>query len=348
MKDQEQKIQQWVQDQLKLGHVPRLRDVVDGLRQLRYTRRDIRRALLKMPEYQAVLPQQRPPGGSRRRRMIATPTLGYYHADIGFYAVQSKYPTPKKYQSGFLVLVDSVSRYVLVDVLPFNRLANTVITVLQRLFKRHQQVHRHPVRGLSFDQERSIMSRKVQTFLKEQHITFRDFMYSSSKAKLAENTIGRIRATMAVLEATTNKPWWTLLSRVESILNQQPLVLYGQVIPNGVTPASVTEDTLPSLQAFLETKTPASYFGRFNLDPAQFKFQYNIGDTVKAKTIVISSQVLGPKRKIHQLADPIFKIVQRYAYARLNMTIGLCYAVVDKADATQRVHVFEEEEIVRI
>jgi len=340
-----EKIQQWVQNQLTMGYVPRLRDVVEGMRDERLTRRQIRQALIKMPAYQAVLPQQRPRGGGRKRRMIAMTTLGYYHADIGFYAVQSKYPTPKKYQSGFLVLVDTVSRYVLIDVLPFNRLAKTVIKVLQRLFDRHRQVHEFPVRGLSFDQERSIMSHRVQLFLKDQHVTFADFTYSSSKAKLAENTIGRIRATMAVLENTTNKPWWTLLQRVETILNQQPLVLYGRPMPDRMTPASVTEKNLPKLQAHLP---PAAYFGQFNLDASLVPFEFEVGDTVKVKTKVISSQVLGPKRKIHQLADPVFRILQRHAYARLDMSVGRCYAVVDAVDASQRVHVFEEEELVRI
>lgn len=339
-------IEAYVDTELKRGRVPRLSDVVEHTR---LSRTLVRQVLLTLPAFQAVLPQQRPPGHGRRRRMISTPTLGYYHADIGFFAIQSRYPTPPKYRSGFLVLVDSLSRYVMIEILPFNRSSTTMLKAFERLVERHKAQHGFPLRGISFDQERSIVSRAVQAFFKEHRISFRDFMYSASKAKLAENTIGRIRALVSVLEATTGKTWWKLIKQVEDNLNHQPLILYGRAI-KGMTPASVTEKNVSELVAQLEQQTPAFYFGHFDLNPDLIPFLYNVGQTVKVKTKVMSSQVLGPKRKIHQLSEETFVIVQRKAYVRLDMTVGKTYTVHDTRQSLPdaRLHTFEEEEVVPV
>lgn len=342
-------IEDYVKQQLAAGVVPRLSDIYSYLRSEKITKQHIRKVLLQRPEFQQVLPQQRPPGFGRRRRMISTPTLGYYHGDVGFFSIQSRYPTPRKYRSGFLVLIDVLSRFVLLEVLPFNRTNKTMIKIFQHMMQRHQQHHTFPIRGVSFDQEKSIMSKAVQAFLKQHHITFRDFMYSASKSKLAENTIGRLRSIMYVLEIETNKPWWKLLPVVESIFNQQPLEMYGQRLPPPWTPQSINEKNLPDFLQLLEQKKPAFYYSHFEINPAFVNFQFNLNDQVKVKTKVISSQVLGPKRKIHQLSEEPFIIVQRKAYVRLDMSIGKCYTVrVWKGSKDSRLHVFEEEELVAI
>lgn len=350
MKDKKDIIQTWVKNQLAVGSVPRLTDIYHALHDQKVTKKQIREVLLTWPEFQPVLPQQRPPLSSRRRRVIASSTLGYYHADIGFYAIQEKYPTPKKYQSGFLVLIDILSRYVLLEILPFNRKSQTMIKVLTKVIERHRQQHAYPIRGISFDQERSIVSKQVQAFLKDQHITFNDFAYSASKSKLAENTIARIRSKMYVLESQTGKPWWTLLSQVETNLNQEPLILYGHRLPN-LTPQKITEANVAQLQKAMQQQEPSLYYSQFEINPALVSFAFKVGDRVKVKTKVISSQVLGPKRKIHQLSDDIFIIVQCKAYVRLEMSVGKCYTVrleESSKAAMNRLHVFEEEELVKI
>lgn len=349
----EKLIQDWVSQQLAAGFVPRLSDIYAHWRSAKVTKQLIRKVLLERPEFQQILPQQRPPGFGRRRRMISTPALGYYHGDVGFFSIQSRYPTPKKYRSGFLVLIDVLSRFVLLEVLPFNRTNKTMIKVFQTIMQRHHQHHLFPIRGISFDQERSIMSKAVQTFLKQHHITFKDFMYSASKSKLAENTIGRLRSIMYVLEMETKKPWWKLLSVAESIFNQQPLEMYGQRLPPSWTPSTINEKNLPEFLQLLQHKKPAFFYSHFDINPAYVSFQFNVHDRVKVKTKVMSSQVLGPKRKIHQLSEEQFIIVQRKAYVRLDMSLGKCYTVrvLEEgrvSDSDSRLHVFEEEELVAI
>ena len=364
--EKEDKIESFVNKQLAAGIVPRLSDIYEHLRSSKITKPLIRKVLLKRVEFQNVLPQQRPPGSSRQRRMISTPSLGYYHGDIGFFSTHSRYPTPKKYRSGFLVLIDVLSRFVLLEVLPFNRTSATMIKIFEQLMQRHKQQHTFPMRGVSFDQEKSIMSKPVQSFLKLHHITFRDFMYSASKSKLAENTIGRLRSIMHVLELQTKKTWWKLLPQVESIFNNQPLEYYGQRLPPQWTPKSITKKNLPEFLQLVQQKQPAFYYSHFELNPSFVSFLFNLNDRVKVKTKIMSSQVLGPKRKITQLSEETFLIVQRKAYARFDMSIGKCYTVIPESmtsnktaaaaaaavvvavDANSRLHVFEEEELVAV
>jgi len=139
-----EKISSYITSQLQLGRVLRLGDVVNHFQNEKIGAKLIRSVLENHEAYQAVIPQQRPPNASRKRRMISTPALGYYHGDIGFMSINDRYPTPPKYRSGFIVLIDVLSRFVMIEILPTNRKANTMIKVLKKLCERHREIHHYP------------------------------------------------------------------------------------------------------------------------------------------------------------------------------------------------------------
>jgi hypothetical protein len=60
------------------------------------------------------------------------------------------------------------------------------------------------VRGISFDQERSVVGKVVQAHLRERKIKFTAFKNSKSKAKFAEGAIRLVRTLEARLERKYN------------------------------------------------------------------------------------------------------------------------------------------------
>ena len=113
--------------------------------------------------------------------------------------------------------------------------------------------HTHPVRAISFDRERSVVSKEVQKYLEQKNIKFTAFKMSKSKAKHAENLIRLVRTDMVRLErfyqqqAKKNKAmvvgsarrWWNLLGEVAEELNSKPILVKGKKLP--FTPKDVTE-----------------------------------------------------------------------------------------------------------
>lgn len=344
-----EQLQHWLRGQLMQKNVPRLHDVwkyAQANVRPKLSRKQVATVVRLNKHYLQVMPQQRIPKRSRKYRPIITNALGYMHGDVGFFSVQSHYPTPPKYRAGFLVLVDVLSRLVYLEVLHFNRKAPAIIAALKKILDRHNKTHDYPIRGLSFDLERSVISNKMQKFLHQHHIKFTSFKLSQSKAKFAENAIRLVRQKMDVLEKHNEykQRWWNLLDDVEKMLNNRPIMINNALLP--FTPAQVTGKNVHELIAAIQQRSPAHYFSQFNIDPRLVQFKYRIGDYVKAKTIVTSSSVLGLKRSVHQLTVETFIIVQRKPYFNRDSNIGVAYLCKDIN--SEVVHEFNEEDLALV
>lgn len=340
----------WLSDRIQLGDVPRMHDVIKEAKQQwpKLTLKTIKETMRIHPSYLQVLHQQRERLRSRKYRPIVAQTLGYLHGDIAFFSVNSHYETPITFRSGILVFCDVVSRYVYIEILRKNRKAPEIIHALKRVFAKHKEAHSsYPIRAISFDQERSFMSNEVQTFLKDHNIKFTPFRFSSSKSKLAENTIGRIRAVLAVLEHEFNyqKPWWTLLDKVENVLNSRQIVVQGKEIGQ-FSPASVTQTNVSKFLDLVYKANPAQYFAQFNIDDSQHTYQFSVGTLVKAKLLVTSSAVLGTKRSTERLSQDLFAIEKRFLYVKKNLTLGELYACRNLSSQINE-H-FDSHDIVRV
>ena len=347
-------LHEWVDGQLKIGNVLRLSDIYTYAKKiwpnLEKSKKLIRQMMIDHPSFQMSIPQQRPPHFGRKRRVISTLNLGMFHGDIGYFSVHDKYPTPPTYRSGFLVLIDVLSRLVYIEILPGNKIAATINKLLAKIIERHKANHDYPIRCISFDKERSVISRDVQAFLKDQNIDFRAFQYSSSKSKMAENTIGRIRVAVRALEIFYQYkiPWWRLLDQVENTFNHSPIIFHGKQLVN-FTPASVTEKNKHQLLEAMRKISPAQHYSLFKINSKFVNFKFKINDKVKVKTVIISSSVLGPKKKVNQLSEDTFKIIEREAYFRLDLSVGNIYTcVLVFEDNLKNTHVFDEEELVKV
>ena len=180
-------VMEWVTEQLKSkGDVPRVEDVIRyahqtlGYRHLK--RASVARRLRLHSSYLMSSSQTRGQRRSRRYRPIVTNTLGMWHGDIGYFSVKREYETPITYRAGYLVFKDILSGYMYAIILRKNKSADSIIRAIERVLQQHKQRFSHHIKSISFDQETSVMSNKVQSFLRDNSIAFHAFKYSSSKS----------------------------------------------------------------------------------------------------------------------------------------------------------------------
>ena len=351
---------QWLEDKLRLGHVPRLSDMVDHVRRegLKLKRSELLKMLQTNPAYMFNMHQQKKRMGSRKYRPVVATTLGYLHCDIGFFSKSRHYSTPPTFQAGFLAARDVLSRFVYLVVLQKSRKGASMVSAFKTLLALHAAAgHTHPVRGISFDRERSVMSNKVQEFLKEKGIKFTSFKMSSSKAKHAESLIKQVRTDMARLERynqleayrlrkTKNtggaRRWWNLLGELANELNNKEIVIGGK--RTGFKPKEINEENLPEFLTRLYKAAPAYYAAQFEVDPRFVNFRYSVGTHVRAKLIYTSSSVIGNKHSETSLEDPVYKIVAAVPYVTRKLTLGKSYKCVKLASGEQEI--FDENDIV--
>lgn len=332
----------WVAERVRAGDPPRVGDMLEHARREKLgkiSRRKLNEALLLDPVYMFNLHQQKARPSSRNYRPVTATNLGYLHCDIGFFPKSKHYPTPKDFQSGFLACKDILSRYSYLILLRKNRKANSIVSALKILSKLHEAAgHLHPIRGISFDQERSVVGKVVQAYLREKKIKFTAFKNTKSKAKFAEGLISLVRTVESRLERKYNagrrakggpplRRWWNLLGEVASILNRQEIVVDG--MRTGFAPADVSSENLDQFLGVLYKAAPAYYAAQFAIDPRHATFKFAVGDYVRAKLIVTSSAVIGEKRSETNLTDSAFKIVGAYQAVRRNSTLGNEYKCVD-------------------
>lgn len=337
---------EWINDQLRYGNVPRLVDVQNYVKRqnVQLTRRQVAEVLRLHPQYKMNMQQQRMAGRSRMYRPVVVSELGHWHADIGFFAINTRYATPISYRSGFLVAKDILSRKIYATPLIKSRKADSIIKAFTKLFEQHANKHPNtPIRSIAFDQEASVMSKKVQTFLASKSIAFHAFKMSSSKAKFAEGAIRQIREIMArLLERGLSKDrWWNLLPLVVDNLNNQEIVVDQKHL--GFTPNQVTEDNVAVFKNKLHKAVPSYYYAQFDIAPQLVSFKYEINNLVRAKLIATSSDILGNKRSEVNLTEQIFVIEQKVPYVTRKMTVGKSYKC--RSLLTNQVEIFQEDEI---
>ena len=366
-KDQLAQLMAWVTEQIQMGYVPKFSEIIDyAYRILKFyglSRANITRELRLHPAYLMNSSQARKKFKGGKHRPIVVNNLGHLHGDIGFYAITSKYSTPLEKRSGFLVCKDILSRFTYVSVLKRNRTADSMINAFRDIFAQFRK--QNPglkVLSLGFDQERSVMSHKVQAYFKKKQIAFHPFSNTSSKSKFAENVIRLIRTTNARLEGNIVKyenikegelRWWILIvPAVVKTLNHRPIEINqkflkfsgGDLVHHPYyTPADVNSSNLKDFLLQIEKANAAYYFAQFDLSTRGVKFQFNVGDYVRPKLIVISSEVIGNKRSEKSLSDEIFVVLKQNLFLSKSRTIERFYLV--KSLDTGKQEEYSEDEI---
>ena len=347
----------WLSEKLRVGNVPRISDIVDLVKRegLKVSRKNIVGLLQKDPVYAFNMHQQKKRLGSRKHRPVLSSTLGFLHCDIGYFGKSRHYSTPPTFQAGFLACKDVLSRYVYLIILKKNRQAVSIMSAFDTLLALHASAgHDYPIRGISFDRERSVVSKDVQKYLEKKNIKFTAFKMSKSKAKHAENLIKLVRTDVARLErfyqqqakknkTVSSRRWWNLLKEVEESLNSKPIIVDGRKV-SWFTPKDVTESNLQDfLQALYKAK-PAAYFAQFQVAPQFATFKYSVGTEVRPKLLATSSQLLGIKHSETNLENSVYKIVENIPYVTSDLSVGQSYRCIDVRSGQQEI--FDQEDIV--
>jgi len=341
----------WVSDQLRIGIVPRVSDVVNHSRENQeyngLTPGDVKAELRLNDSYLMNSTQQRARQRSKKYRSITVNSLGNLHCDLMFFPLSEHYETPPTYRAGVLVARDILSRHVFAVPLKKTRNANSMVNAFGSLLQQHQRLFEksHRVVSVSFDKERSVMSERVQKFFASNHIRFHTFAFSSSKAKIAENAIRQIRVTLARLTSgLADKRWWTHLQTAVDAINSRPVVVNGKRL--SFAPKDIDAATLPSFLKELHNATPYVYWSQFEIDPRFVDFKFSVGDLVRPKLIVTSSAVLGAKRSTVTLEATAFRIAKQVGYITPRYTVGKGYLCQTADSRKRQEEYFDETDLV--
>jgi hypothetical protein len=347
----------WVGERVRAGDPPRIGDMLEHAKIQRLgtiSRKKLNDALSLDPVYMFNLHRQKERLGSRSYRPVISTNLGYLHCDLGFFPKSRHYETPVTFRSGYLVGKDVSSRFVYLVPLRANRKANSIVSALKTLQAMHEAAgHTHPILGISFDRERSVVGKVVQAYLREKRIKFTAFRNSKSKAKFAEGAIRLVRTLVARLERKYNqgrkakggpapRRWWNLLGEVAAILNRQEIVVGGK--RTGFAPADVSSENYDDFLSALYKAAPAYSAAQFAIDPRHARFKFSAGDYVRAKLIATSSAAIGEKRSETNLTDSAFKIVKAYPFVSRRLGLGNEYLCVDTR--TGQEDKFQESDLV--
>lgn len=345
-------LMEWVSERLaSFSDIPRVDDVVQyayttlGLTHL--TRAAIAKRLRLHPVYNMTSRQQRAVRRAKRYRPIVTNSLGMLHGDIGFYPVVREYETPKKYQGGFLVLKDVLSRFLYVVLLNKTRTADSIISALKTVLQMHENIFGkdgHKIKSIAFDRETSVMSKKVQAFLKDNAIQFHAFKFSSSKSKMAENAIRLIRTDMKrALKQNPGRRWWQMMDTIVNIQNNKPIRVNNKTL--SWAPSKINEANVRFFIDDLYNAAPAHFFNQFELSPQVVRqpFKYPIGALVRPKLIVTSSAVIGQKRSEVSLEENLFFVTEHIPYINARLEVGLAYRCTNKQ--TLEEEIFDEHDL---
>lgn len=342
----------WVTEQVEKQDVPRFSDVLDyAYRVLKFKqlkRFQITKRLRLNKAYLMNSSQARKKMSSSIHRPIIVNNIGNLHGDIGFYPVVREYETPIEKRSGFLICVDILTRMKYVSDLKKTRTAESMIRSFKEIMEKfkihHKGLH---VKSLAFDKERSVMGHKFQSFLKEKKIVFHAFSNSSSKSKMAENGIRQIRNTIERMKGNTKSKeirWWRLIQPAVNTLNKRPIEIKNKflTLPFNTdhpyyTPLDVQPSNLKDFISKIQKAAPIHFFSQFSIDPRYVKFNYKIGDFVRPKLIVISSEVIGNKRSEKSLSNEVFIIEKLVPFVSTAYTIEnayLCKSIVTGEEET--------------
>jgi len=344
-------VMDWVTTRLAVSDVPRFSDVINhaqtemGFSDLKGTA--IARQLRLHPAY--LMNSQQKKGSKRwgNFRPIVVNQLGSLHADLGYFSPKRGIETPPDYRSGFLVAKDILSRYVYVIIITKNKSADSMIRAFTKLLKKHEEVYGpegHKIQSIGFDRETSVMSNKVQAFLRDQGIKFHSFEMSSSKAKGAERAIGQIRTIKDRLERAAGKQlgWWRVLQTCADILNGQEIR-----VPShrrlGYAPKDINQTNVKDFLERLYKADPAVYYNQFELAPELVNFKFPVGTFVRPKLLVTSSAVIGVKRSEVTLEDTVYAIVQQVPYTTHGHFVGKAYKCENLRNSSTQI--FDEHDL---
>lgn len=313
---------QWINDQLHLGSVPRVTDVIDhcARNNIKLSNKKIRELVRLHSSYHFNMHQQREPLASRKDRLIVTNSLGMLHLDLGFFPVVRAYETPKTFRYGFLAGRDVLSRYVYLELLEDRKTTKTLIRVFKRLLQKHRETHGHEIISFSFDKEAAVNSHDMRSFLKENNISLRLFENSSSKAKVAENLIRQVRTKVErLMRDDPKRRWWRLLPTIQHDLNSQEIILDGK--KTGFAPREINKGNLGEFLKKVQKVQPSFLMAQFRIPPHMIKYKFKIGDYVRVKSLLASSQVIGIKRSQVNLGTQIFRVVDRQPYTTKDSSV---------------------------
>ena len=348
-------VMDWVRGQIDKQDVPRSVDVVDyAKRELGFvhlTNGQITQALRLVPNYVMTSLQKRQNKRTDRNRPMIVNSIGELHADVGFFSVRSDHETKEKYRAGFVVAKDTLSRFIFVSILHFNRKAPEMVRTFKDIFGQFQtQYPGHRVQSLAFDRERSIMSNLFQDFLKEENVIFTAFHNTSSKSKMAESAIKLIRTAVERMRLGKEKRWWMLIQPAVASLNSKPISIRKKFLTmkeegggGYYTPRNISFENSAHFLKQLQKADSSFYFSQFDIDPRWVTFKFKVDDFVRPKLLATSSQVLGAKRSEVTLEDEIFVVDKCLPYVSRRNTIEKAYVCIGLA--SNRKETFQEDEI---
>ena len=221
-----------------------------------------------------------------------------------------------------------------------------MIKAFSDVFEQHKTAfgpNGHKIVSISFDQETSVMSKKVQDYLRDNNIKFHAFKFSSSKSKMAENAIKQIRNVMAKLteQYPEEKRWWRLVDAVVEILNHRNIIIRGKRLD--WRPRDVTVSTLEEFLRDLYKANPVQHFSQYEIAPQTVNFKYPVNTVVRPKLIVTSSAVIGEKRSAISVERDAFWVAEHIAYVNAKFEVGRAYRCINKR--TQEEEIFDEDDL---
>ena len=347
-------LREWLDDRLILGDPPRLVDLYKKAQELfghkMLTIGYIRKKLKEHPVY-SVNEHQQSKRKSRSTRPIIATNLGHLHIDLMFLHKYKEFETPKTFRAGTLVGIDVLSRYIYLVPLRKRKDAASLTKAMEELIRKHKNAHDHSILSVSSDKEPAVMSQKFQDLLKAHNISFHAFSLSSSKAKMAESAIKRIRKTnqRIVMSRRLNpkrasgkaRNWWQILDEIENALNSRQLIIANRTFD--YAPNELTKENLQDFLKALYRKVPAYYYCQFELSTKLVKFRFKVGDIVRVKLAGITSNAVGDKRSERSVTKNAFIIVKQIAYVNKRHAIGRAYKVTKAKGIDNTEHIFEEK-----
>ena len=352
-------VMEWVSERLASeSGVPRVDDVVRhaytvlGYRDLK--RADIAKRLRLHPAYLMSSSQTRGKKRRKRYRPILANALGHLHGDLGFFAVRREYETPVTFRAGYLILKDVLSRFTYVTILQRSKSAESMVRAFQDVLEQHARFFgtengsssssggHHRILSIAFDQETSVMSKKVQDFLRDNHIAFHPFQYTASKSKMAEGAIKLVRKAMArLLWNQPKRRWWRLMDKVVAILNNQLIRVNNRTLP--WRPVDINKRNLAQFRRALHKADPVRFFGQYELSSRHVRFKYPEGSIVRPKLIVTSSAVVGEKRSEVSLEADAFVVTRQLAYVNARFEVGRAYRCTNRR--TGQEEIFDQDDL---
>ena len=329
-------LREWLDERLAMGDSPRMVDLHKKSNELfgynSLSLGFIKKKLKDHPVF-SVNEHQQSKRKARSTRPIIVTNLGNLHIDLMFLHKRGEFQTPKTFRAGTLVGVDVLSRYIYLVPLRLKKSARSLVSAMRELIEKHKKAHQHRIVSVSSDKEPGVMSREFQDLLDAHSIAFHAFSFSSSKAKMAEGAIKRIRKTkQRILLARRRDPkraegksknWWQILGEIEKTLNQRQLVIDGHMF--NYAPADLNDSNLQDFLKQLYKKVSSYYYCQFELNPKLVNFKFKVQDTVRAKLAGITSSLIGNKRSERSVTKSAFLVLKQIAYVTKNHTIGKAY-----------------------